>query len=97
MTPPKTITQIQLEHGLCRCHEAYKSRDMDDPDCPMHSFAVEEAMEVWGEIRAVDFTEWMRIKKCKRVAAGWIIGGRPYVAYTLAALYAIYIKETSKP
>lgn len=28
----------------CYCDEAYKSRGLNDPNCPIHSFSVEEAI-----------------------------------------------------
>lgn len=40
----KTAEEIALDHGLCRCDEAYTKRGLTAPDCPYHSFAVEEAM-----------------------------------------------------
>lgn len=100
MTPPKTITEIQLEHGLCHCHEAYKSRDMDDPDCPMHSFAVEEAMEAWGEIKMVEFAQWLSRKESPYAVMNGDQEERfcdVSLEYTSEQLVEIFIKETSKP
>lgn len=40
----RTPEEIALEWGLCNCDEAYTKRGIADPYCPLHSFAVEEAI-----------------------------------------------------
>lgn len=45
----KTKEEIALSLGLCNCDEAYTSRGMTAPDCPLHAFAIEEAMEEYAD------------------------------------------------
>lgn len=48
----KTLEEIAIEHGLCTCSDAYTSRNLQAPDCPLHAFAVSEAMEAYaGQFR----------------------------------------------
>lgn len=45
----KTAEEIVIEHGLfCTCHEGYTSRDLIAPDCPMHNFDYEGALEEYA-------------------------------------------------
>ncbi len=44
----KRLEEIALEHGLCNCDEGYKNRNLINPDCPFHAFAVSEAMEQYA-------------------------------------------------
>jgi len=39
-----TAKQIAIKHGLCKCDEGYVLRRLIDPNCPLHSFNVVEAM-----------------------------------------------------
>lgn len=48
MTPIKTKEQIRDYYGLCRCDESYKSRNLEDPNCPWHSSSIEEAMDEYA-------------------------------------------------
>lgn len=54
----KTAEQTALDHGLCRCDEAYTKRGLTAPDCPYHAFSVEEAMQKY----AAQFQpQWIKI------------------------------------
>ena len=51
MRTPKEIAESWID---CTCDVAYTSRGLVAPDCPLHSFAVEEAIldaqnESWNE------------------------------------------------
>lgn len=45
----KTAEEIAIRNGLCVCHEAYKARGINDPNCPWHSFSVEESMQEYAD------------------------------------------------
>lgn len=53
----KTAKEIAIKYGLCNCDEAYTSRGLTAPDCPLHGFAVEEAMEEYAQSVAEDLRE----------------------------------------
>lgn len=46
--PVKSAEEIAKEYIPCTCGEIYLSRKMKAPDCPLHSFDIETAMEAYG-------------------------------------------------
>lgn len=48
MEHTKLAEEIALKYGLCTCDEVHKSRGLVAPDCPWHSFPVQEAMEEYA-------------------------------------------------
>lgn len=44
----KKAEEIAIKYGLCDCNEAYKSRGLTAPDCPLHAYSVIEAMEEYN-------------------------------------------------
>ncbi len=50
---------IALKYGLCKCGEEYKSRKLSAPDCPMHAYAVFEAMDDHATAMCMDLLEYM--------------------------------------
>lgn len=44
-----TKDEVQKSYGLCNCDVVYTSRGMTAPDCPMHAFLIDEAMDTWAE------------------------------------------------
>jgi hypothetical protein len=46
-----TAEETATKYGLCTCHEGYTSRGLTAPDCPLHSMAVEEAMQDYAHER----------------------------------------------
>lgn len=58
----KKAEEIAIDHGLCRCDEAYTKRGLTAPDCPYHAFAVDEAMEEYSrQFKA----QWIPIAEMK--------------------------------
>lgn len=41
----RSAEDVALKYGLCNCDIEYTSRILMAPDCPLHAFPVEEAME----------------------------------------------------
>lgn len=45
MSSEELMQEIGDKYRLCTCNEAYISRGLNAPDCPWHSYLVQEAME----------------------------------------------------
>ena len=59
----KSKEEIAIAYGLCNCDEAYTLRGMTAPDCPWHSFAVEEAMDEWKDQETARLKELIQENK----------------------------------
>jgi hypothetical protein len=70
----KAAYNTAIQHSLCKCDEAYTSRGLKAPDCPLHAYGIDEVMDiyasqfriierliekgVWVEIQPIIPTQW---------------------------------------
>lgn len=61
-----TKEEIAAKYIPCTCGEIYLSRNIVAPDCPLHAFAIEEAMEEYrsqsNDQEIIEFVEHLGIK-----------------------------------
>ena len=99
-----TQEEVALKWGLCKCHDDYKKRGLKDPDCPWHQFCIDEAMDEWAKLNAIEFFKWYGVKMASFMA--YITKVRPimkseeieeriqeFEGQTFEKLYELFLKS----